>query len=87
MNKQYTIRSIPEPVDNVLRKQALKTGKSFNSVVVEALQKATGVSKDKISHTDLDSLIGIGISDKKSFDTAMCELEENSSQMDSNFSL
>lgn len=87
MNKQYTIRSIPEPVDRILRSQAKKSGKSFNSVVVEALQRATGVSEDKASYTDLDDLIGVGIADKNSFKQAMCELKDNPSQMDDNFSL
>lgn len=87
MNKQYTIRSIPEPVDRVLKNQAKKSGKSFNSVVVDALKKATGVTENKTSYTDLDSLVGVGIADKTSFDQAMCDLDATNSQMDSDFSL
>lgn len=87
MNKQYTIRSIPAPVDLVLKNQAKRTGKSFNSTVVEALERATGVSSASNVYTDLDDLIGIGIADQEAFDTAMRELKDNSSHMDTNFSL
>lgn len=38
---QYTIRNIPEPVDRVIRKQAKRTGKSFNATVVELLKMQT----------------------------------------------
>ncbi|MEO7364562.1 MAG: hypothetical protein ABIV43_03590 [Candidatus Saccharimonadales bacterium] len=38
MNKiQYTIRNIPEPIDQVMRKRATETGKSFNQTVLDAL--------------------------------------------------
>ncbi len=87
MNKQYTIRSIPEPVDKVLKSQAKKSGKSFNAVVVEALQRATGVSEDKITYNDLNDLIGVGIADKASFEQAMCDLDASNSHMDSSFSI
>lgn len=87
MNRQYTIRSIPEPVDRVLKNQAKKSGKSFNSVVVDALKKATGVTENKITYTDLDSLVGVGIADKISFDQAMCDLDSSNSHMDSSFSV
>lgn len=34
---QYTIRNIPKPVDQVIRKRARATGKSFNQTVVDML--------------------------------------------------
>lgn len=40
-NIQYTIRNIPEPVDQIIRKRAKRTGKSFNTTVVDLLKKQT----------------------------------------------
>ncbi|MGK5084031.1 hypothetical protein WDW37_12105 [Bdellovibrionota bacterium FG-1] len=42
--RQYTIRSVPEQVDRVLRKNARATGKSFNQVALEALARGAGES-------------------------------------------
>ena len=81
MNKQYTIRSIPEPVDNILRKAARSSGKSFNTVVVEALERATGVDSSR-TYDDLDSLIGVGIADSESFDASMKWMDNLPSTMD-----
>ncbi len=49
MNKiQYTIRNIPVPVDQVIRKRAAQSGKSFNSTVLEMLTLQTfGTLKPK----------------------------------------
>lgn len=38
---QYTIRNIPPKVDQVIRKRARQTGKSFNQTVVELLTLQT----------------------------------------------
>lgn len=40
-NIQYTIRGIPLPVDQALRKRARQTGKSFNQTVVDTLALQT----------------------------------------------
>lgn len=83
MSKQYTIRSIPAPVDTVLKQMAEKSGKSFNSVVVEALERATGVTSAVNIYTDLDDLIGIGIADEQSFDEAIGLLDKLPNDLDS----
>lgn len=70
-NKQYTIRSIPEPVDRALRKRAQKTGDSFNATVLEALKRGSGVDIQKNTYTDLDHLIGVGLHDEESFICAL----------------
>lgn len=54
---QYTIRAVPPRVDQVLRKQARATGKSLNTVAIEALTKATGASSDA-DFDDLDWFVG-----------------------------
>jgi len=70
---QYTIRSIPANLDKTLRHRALKTGKSLNEVVVEALAKGAGVTPDA-TFNDLDWFIG-GKSLDKSFDEAVVWLD------------
>lgn len=85
MNKQYTIRSIPEPVDRALKLRAQKTGKSFNYTVVEALERATNLNATKKSYTDLDKFIGIGIADLESFDKSMDWLNSLPNDLDSDF--
>ncbi len=42
--RQYTIRSVPDPVDRALRKRAKESGKSFNQVALEALTLGAGES-------------------------------------------
>jgi hypothetical protein len=38
---QYTIRSIPKNLDEFLRKQARKSNKSLNTIIIEYLQQST----------------------------------------------
>ena len=66
---QYTIRSIPVSVDRALRRQAHKSGKSLNEVVIETLQKGAGVAQDA-TFDDLDWFIGSNTLDS-SFDDAL----------------
>ena len=87
MNKQYTIRSIPEPVDRALKLRAQKTGKSFNYTVVEALERATNTKSVKNTYTDLDKFIGIGIADQESFDKSMEWLNSLPNDLDSDLAL
>ena len=54
---QYTIRSIPPKLDSALRHRAKKTNKSLNEVVIEALEKGTGVTSDA-NFNDMDWFIG-----------------------------
>ncbi len=78
---QYTIRSIPEPVDKILRKKAQSSGKSFNSVVVEALERVTGTDGSNKNYNDLDKFIGVGVQDEKSFDQAIDWLDSLPSEL------
>ena len=58
-SKQYTIRSVPNKVDLLLRKRARKTGQSLNKVSLEALAKGVGLSSDDDSgYDDLEWFIG-----------------------------
>ena len=71
---QYTIRNIPKPVDEALRKRAKQQNKSFNQTIVEVLGQAAGKSNIPPRNTDLDWFIGKGSFDK-SFDDAQAWLD------------
>lgn len=79
---QYTVRSIPAPVDKALRSEAKRSGKSLNEVTIEALQKATGTSATVQRFNDLDHLFGKGIHDQEAFDEAMASLDANPLESD-----
>jgi hypothetical protein len=53
---QYTVRGISEQLDAELRKEARATGRSLNTVVVEALEQAK-VPAGQV-HDDLDWFVG-----------------------------
>lgn len=84
---QYTIRNIPEPVNRVLRQRAKRTGKSFNQILIEALQRASGVvCEPEPRYTDLDWLKGtMTAEDKKAFDDAAEWLDSLPNDLEDNF--
>jgi len=55
-SKQYTIRNIPENVDQRLRRRVKESGKSFNQVALEALTLGTGQSLKPLR--DFTEIIG-----------------------------
>ncbi len=69
---QYTIRSIPEPLDRILRQRAEREHKSLNTVVLEAAVKDEAEPK---TYHDLDHLIGTWVEDPE-FDEAMRACEQ-----------
>jgi predicted transcriptional regulator len=52
---QYTVRGVPAELDAELRKEARATGRSLNTVVVEALEQA---KLPAAQHDDLDWFVG-----------------------------
>jgi hypothetical protein len=72
---QYTVRSVPERVDGVLRQKARQESKSLNQVALEALAAGTGVSDHTLEYHDLDTLAGTWIEDP-GFDAALAALDE-----------
>lgn len=65
---QYTIRSVPPQLDQVLKKRAKQTGKSFNQTVIETLNmQAFGTAKPK-EEDNLDWLFGKGKLDEGFYD-------------------
>ena len=54
--RQYTIRNVPDAVDQALRNRAKRSGKSFNQVVLEALGESAG--KPRLPRRDVSFLMG-----------------------------
>jgi len=61
---QYTIRGIPKDVDAMIRKRALREGKSFNKTVVEIIQAEVTGSIKTPKTTIFDKLRGANTLDK-----------------------
>ncbi len=74
MGRQYTIRSVPDAIDRVVRHRAGREGKSMNAVVVEALARGLELEGGPAEHTDLDHLIGTWQEDP-GFDLAVADFE------------
>lgn len=60
-SRQYTIRQVPEAVDQALRASARKSNKSLNEVLLSALEGAAG----EMEYHDLDFLAGSWAADAK----------------------
>ena len=69
---QYTVRGVPDRVDEALRRRARDEGKSLNQVTVEALAAAAGIGETEVRYHDLDSLAGTWLADPE-FDAALEE--------------
>ncbi|MGB5661422.1 MAG: hypothetical protein WBO54_18270 [Thermoanaerobaculia bacterium] len=67
---QYTIRNVPKTLDAMLRDRARKEGKSLNEMVIEALGRALGFSKEPLRQRDLTGIAGTWIEDPD-FDRAI----------------
>ena len=61
--KQYTIRGIPKAIENMIEKEADRTGLSINKAFISLLEKSLlggGIkNKKKKRHKDLDGLFGV----------------------------
>ena len=60
--KQITLRSIPDEIEVIVKKEAKAKGLSLNKAFITLLEKATGVKikdkKKKALYHDLDNLFG-----------------------------
>lgn len=66
---QYTLRNIPETLDEVLRRAARERGKSLNEVAVEALARGAGLTGERRRQRDLGDIAGTWNEDP-AFDSA-----------------
>jgi hypothetical protein len=53
---QYTIRNVPDTLDEALRKVARARGKSLNEVAIEALARGAGVTGESRRQRDLGDI-------------------------------
>ncbi|MEO7933485.1 MAG: hypothetical protein ABIT76_10040 [Chthoniobacterales bacterium] len=72
MSTQYTLRTVPDAIDQALRQRASKEARSLNAVAVEALRR--GLELDETEYTDLDALVGSWQEDP-AFDEAVADFE------------
>jgi len=69
---QYTIRNVPDILDEALRRAAREQGKSLNEVAIEALARGTGVTGENHRQRDLADIAGTWRKDA-AFDSALAE--------------
>jgi hypothetical protein len=55
---QYTIRNVPDVLDEALRQSAREQGKSLNEVAIEALARGAGVTGERARQRDLNDIAG-----------------------------
>ena len=55
---QYTIRGVPQTVDEALRERARTEGKSLNEVAVTALTEGLGLGESDVIRRDLSDVAG-----------------------------
>ena len=67
---QYTIRNVPDALDEALRRVARERGKSLNEVAIEALARGAGVTGERGRRRDLADVAGTWRKDP-AFDSAL----------------
>ena len=67
---QYTIRKVPDSLDEALRRAARERGKSLNEVAIEALARGAGVAGESHRQRDLVDIAGTWRKDP-AFDSAL----------------
>ena len=67
---QYTIRNVPETLDDALRRAARERGKSLNEVAIEALARGAGITQDRSRQRDVRDIAGTWRKDP-AFDSAL----------------
>lgn len=71
---QYTVRGVPQRVDEALRRKAKQQGASLNQTVLEAITHGLGLTDDAPVYHDLDDLAGTWVEDP-AFDEAIDEMD------------
>jgi len=77
---QYTIRNVPETLDDALRRAARERGKSLNEVAIEALARGAGITQDRRRQRDLRDIAGTWRKDP-AFDGALAEQDTIDEEM------
>ncbi len=69
---QYTVRNVPNNVDEELRRRAREEGKSLNEVALEAMARGVGQAAEAMRFRDLSDLAGTWQEDPE-FDSAIAD--------------
>ncbi len=77
---QYTLRGIPDEVDQALRAKAHAEGKNLNQAAIDAIRSGLGITDPPVSHTDLNDLIGTWVEDPE-FDRLVQEQDQIDPEM------
>jgi DNA-binding transcriptional regulator YbjK len=72
---QYTLRKVPQQVDQALRQRAQAEKRSLNEITIEVIEHGLGLTGKPVRHHDLDDLIGTWVHDSK-FDQAVEEMDQ-----------
>ena len=72
---QYTIRGIPDVLDEAIRRRARAEGKSLNEVAIEALAEGLGVEDGTVARRDLTDIVGTWKKDSV-FDAVLAEQDQ-----------
>jgi hypothetical protein len=67
---QYTIRKVPDRLDEALRRAARERGKSLNEIAIEALARGAGIAGESYRQRDLADIAGTWRKDP-AFDSAL----------------
>jgi len=67
---QYTIRNVPQTLDEALRRIAREQGKSLNEVAIGALARGVGITQERSRQRDLSDIAGTWRKDV-AFDSAL----------------
>jgi len=70
MSMQYTLRNVPDRLDDALRRTARKEDKTLNEVAIEALARGVGVAGELGRQRDLSDIAGTWRKDS-AFDKAL----------------
>lgn len=77
---QYTIRNVPDALDEVLRRVAREQAKSLNEVAIEALARGAGVTQERRQQRDLGDIVGTWREDT-AFDAALADQDTIDEEM------
>lgn len=69
---QYTLRNIPQPIDQALRERARREGTSLNQTVLKILRLALGSEGEPMQYRNLDDIVGTWHEDPE-FDEIMAD--------------
>jgi plasmid stability protein len=67
---QYTLRNVPDSLDEALRRTAREQGKSLNDVAIETLARGAGIVGERGRQRDLTDIAGTWRKDP-AFDRAL----------------